>query len=583
MTTHNGPLSDIEQIAFASLIKRDLDTEQCLHNQLLFVQAETNSAQLAAQFYRWRSKTATSALEASQSTITSLIWLQGTIQQAVNAHFTGDKSTEEIKPIWQRILPLAETLLQELNTIAAKTPNHAASLLAQAAEQDSIKGAAEKSLAAINQSLTSIRKCISEKKLLLHPLRRVPTEILAIVFQYVVNADRERIREGFLKSSVQPFKDTLHLAPFALAAVCRRWRSVSIAFPCLWTFLLLPRRSLTLNYFSRPPGVIGIDRFDRSLALSKDKELEVTIYVNPSPHYRIDYGISPYISKVGRTSRVAQLNIIGAQSIAAGLPNAKVVHIYGSTGYVQSTPFTLNVEAGAFLGTVEIVFHQSIPKTLSVTTLHTLHFHLITQVAGIQFLNILRSLPNLRHLLLTSPSDVTLQPQFFGFGAPSGPIMATSHLATLTVTSNFLPEISRSLLRGLSLPSLTTFILADIFNSGSAASVTGLQGVISTITHVELHQVSSTIPQAPTIRAILERIPNLLCFTLVGTSLGHGITALSSPPGFTVRKLVVKASDTDGIEVSNYVQKVRTNQVFGEVTVSLVDCPRILPHIRKLL
>src|SRR5260370_20921747 len=104
------------------------------------------------------------------------------------------------------------------------------------------------------------------------------------------------------------------------------------------------------------------------------------------------------------------------------------------------------------------------PNTLQVTTLHPLPLR-VAQNPKIQSLDgILRSLANLRHLLLTSPSDVTLQPPPLIFGAP---IVAMNYLATLTVTSNFLP----GLLRGLSLPSLATLIFADIFNSGNVASI----------------------------------------------------------------------------------------------------------------
>lgn len=616
MTAHNDPLSDIERIALESLIKREQNAEKCLQNQLHFVQLEANGAQLAAQRLRQRSQTATSALKASQTTTTSLIELQKVIKQAVDLLITNEESTDEIKPIWERISPLAEALLQELNTLASRSPSHTASLLAQASVHDNIKAVAEKSFAAIKASLVSIRNSISEKKRLLHPIRRLPTEILEIVFLHVVYADRRRLRDAFLKTSMQPFRNTLHLAPFTIAAVCRRWRGISTAIPWLWTFLLLPRvspprASPTMNYLGRPLGtIVGADRFDRSLALSKDRELELTIYGDTSPDLTFGRGVLPYLNKIAVLSRVTHLNIIGVQAIAAGLPNAKVVNIYGSTGYLQPVPgpsqwpygcgqpaslapysahkrlFSINLATGAFPGAVEIAFHQSIPNTFSVPTLHTFHLH-ITDGAVIRSLDsILRSLPNLRHLLLTSPSDIALLPPPFGFGAPSGPIVAMNSLTTLTVTSNFLPKLSVGLLRGLSLPSLTTLILPDIFNLSHVESVNGLQGIISSVTHLELHRVSSSIPQVsvPMIRALLERIPNLLCLSLVGTALGPGIEALSGPPMITVGQLVVKASDTEGREVNNYVQQVATNHIFGgRVAVSLVDCPRILSHFRSQL
>jgi len=221
MTTHNDPLNDIERIAVESLIERDLDSERYLQNQLTFIRAKVKGAQLAARSSRKCHKTTTSALKASQTTIKSLNGLKSAIKRAVDTHTDNEKSTEEVKAIWGRILSLADALLQELKTFASKSPSHTAPLLANAATQDSIKAAAGKSHAAIDQSLVSVRNSISEKKFLLHPLRRVPAEILQIVFQYVVNADRERIREAFQVTSVRDLADdpppkttsTLHLSP----------------------------------------------------------------------------------------------------------------------------------------------------------------------------------------------------------------------------------------------------------------------------------------------------------------------------------------------------------------------------------
>ena len=589
MTTHNDPLSDVERIAVESLIETDLDTEQCLQNHLAFIQAKAHGARLAAQSSRRCGQTTTSALNASQTTITSLIGLKSAIEQAVDAHISRERSTTEIKAIWKRILPLADALLQELRTFASKSPSHTAPLLANAAIQDSIKATAEKSLAVIVQSLVSVRNSISEKKLLFHPLRRVPTEILEIVFQYVVNADRERIREAF---SAQPreAKDHLHSAPFTIAAVCRRWRSIATVLPCLWNFLLLPSVSPRSEYSQPLRSTISVaaDRFDHSLALAKGEDLELTIYGHPIPM------LSSFLGKVARRSKVAQLNIIGAEAIAAGLPNAKAVHVY-NPNYEYDLEGTradlvfIDVSTGAFHGAAEIMFHNLAPSTLSVTTLHTFHLH-ITWCAIIDTVRLgrtLRSLPNLRRFLLTSPYDVSLE--HFSFEVPPAQVVEMQHLEMLTVTSNFLSKICHELLSQFSLPSLTTLILADIFTRSGVTDVNNFQCILSNVTHLALHRVwpnwsqgwrdPHLKTQAAGIRDLLEAIPKLLYLTLVGPALEPGIKALSNPPRvITLGQLVVEASDTEGTVVHNYVRAV--NQIGGQVAVSFVNCPRILPHIR---
>jgi len=325
------------------------------------------------------------------------------------------------------------------------------------------------------------------------------------------------------------------------------------------------------------------DRFDRSLALAKGEgeELELTTYGDPIPIS------SSFLSKVARRSKVVQLNIIGAEAIAAGLPNAKIVHFYSPisslalSGHPTPLPF-INVSTGAFLGTTEIAFHDSTPTTLSVTTLHTLHLHLTWgALISIDRLDrTLRSLPNLRHFQLTNPYDVVLE--HFSLKVPPARVVEMRHLAMLTVTSNFLREICHELLSRFSLPSLTTLILADIFTLKDVADVNSFQCILSNVTHLAIHEFWFPKSQATAIRALLEAVPNLLCLTLVGTALKAGIKALSSPPSIiTLGQLVVEASDTEGTAVLNYVRAV--NQTGGQVAVSFVNAPRILPYIRSQL
>ncbi|KAJ7694667.1 hypothetical protein B0H17DRAFT_931723, partial [Mycena rosella] len=50
------------------------------------------------------------------------------------------------------------------------------------------------------------------------PLRRMPTELLSLIFKYTLPTRCERIDS----------------APWAIAAVCSRWRTIVLAQPSLW-------------------------------------------------------------------------------------------------------------------------------------------------------------------------------------------------------------------------------------------------------------------------------------------------------------------------------------------------------------
>ncbi|KAF9038973.1 hypothetical protein BDZ89DRAFT_933671, partial [Hymenopellis radicata] len=69
-----------------------------------------------------------------------------------------------------------------------------------------------------------------DAKALLHPIRSIPTELLAQIFRHCV-----------VKSPNDEDPDALdpRAAPWLLSGVCRRWRYLTINSPQLWTQLSL--------------------------------------------------------------------------------------------------------------------------------------------------------------------------------------------------------------------------------------------------------------------------------------------------------------------------------------------------------
>ncbi|KAK7047145.1 hypothetical protein VNI00_006810 [Paramarasmius palmivorus] len=92
----------------------------------------------------------------------------------------------------------------------------------------------------------SLRAVLAEKKRLmgrlqvwkgpLHPIRRLPDDILAYMFQTCVDRDLEAIR-SFDPSDDARYPGTLDTsrAPWCLGQVCKRWRSLTLSLPKLWT------------------------------------------------------------------------------------------------------------------------------------------------------------------------------------------------------------------------------------------------------------------------------------------------------------------------------------------------------------
>ncbi|KAJ6520734.1 hypothetical protein B0H19DRAFT_1204636 [Mycena capillaripes] len=76
-------------------------------------------------------------------------------------------------------------------------------------------------------NLSSIREFVSRGRAL-SPLRRMPTEIISLIFT-------------FATPPFTPFGNVMSVqeGPWALSAVCSRWRIIILSSPCFWTSLSL--------------------------------------------------------------------------------------------------------------------------------------------------------------------------------------------------------------------------------------------------------------------------------------------------------------------------------------------------------
>ncbi|KAI6007066.1 hypothetical protein EDD15DRAFT_2394818, partial [Pisolithus albus] len=82
-----------------------------------------------------------------------------------------------------------------------------------------------------------IKGVISELEALLHPIRRLPTDIMAKVFEFCVYES-----QGYARLDIKH-------APLVLSQVCRSWRKLVFALPCLWKMVRVDFSTSSLNWY----------------------------------------------------------------------------------------------------------------------------------------------------------------------------------------------------------------------------------------------------------------------------------------------------------------------------------------------
>ncbi|KAK7448072.1 hypothetical protein VKT23_013828 [Stygiomarasmius scandens] len=182
----------------------------------------------------------------------------------------------------------------------------------------------EQTLAALREECARLEGTVSQQKTVLHPLRRLPSDVLAEIFTIVKQMDCDSTEH----CSSQPHL-TLDKAPWSLSYVCSRWRSLSLAMPLLWrnviaNFSCSLKRGITL--------LLGLQ-----LQRSGNVPLDVTL--EHLPIFKADDNIHPALAiLVQHASRWRRLIVT--------VPNVNALDVLGQTiPFLPSLQF-LNISCG---------------------------------------------------------------------------------------------------------------------------------------------------------------------------------------------------------------------------------------------
>ncbi|KAK6966825.1 hypothetical protein R3P38DRAFT_3299437 [Favolaschia claudopus] len=129
-----------------------------------------------------------------------------------------------------------------LHLINSNTPPHPA----EAAVISSYVGELESHLASVQEAIQTLltrsddlRRTLKSYKATLSPIRRLPPEILGLIFSEAVHAS---VSNTYAFGNVPPSEPALSVtqhAPWLLTSVCRYWAAVALAAPALWSMLRL--------------------------------------------------------------------------------------------------------------------------------------------------------------------------------------------------------------------------------------------------------------------------------------------------------------------------------------------------------
>ena len=492
-------------------------------------------------------------------------------------------SVDVARRSWESVAGVVENLLVQIESLKSVTLSHAECMARELGAHESIEQQSQIFVDSLTESIDALTHSITQKRTILHPIRRVLTEILEQIFELATLDERSILQRNH--KAIQAFHTTLYCRipriPTILASTCRRWRTIALNMAWLWNFLCIPTLMGCTSNDSRRRFVVGLSTFQQAKSCIGASECELV--VGPSIDWRM---VTKHLCSIP-ASQISIMNIIcpPGQLDFSRFPTPSVLRIFqGNYTFLPwpMPPPSVSLPTSILARTRELSCHNVLPAVnapiLSVTSFS------LTLGNDAHFPDLglfLARFPKLTALIVSAR-----------FGSPHPQITFTllhhACVGTLSITDTVIPHLCASLQQGaLSLPSLTHFILLDIFPSSNnnREEWSQLQSLFVNVTCFELRAATQQ-GCGSNIRQLLDVMPLLQQFTLSGNAVNDGLQALLIGPVKRISKLVVSDSETDGSNIKSYYDALGSESTNcpdenSATSIQFVNCLSILPQIRE--
>ena len=577
-----------------------VDEKKLFHNlndQILARKNQLNGARSSANWLGTALGVTQVVLDVSTDVVSVLASFADNLSSIISIHGSDQifedlkqslPSTDAAKRSWESAADIVDNLLVQIENLKSTTTSHTECMRTELEAHNTIEQQSQLSLDSLTQSIDALTHSMNQNRGILHPLRRVPTEILEQIFELAA-LDEQSTLQGELvdRRTFHALKEALYRTipriPTILASTCRRWRTIALNMALLWSFLRIP----TLEKYKCLPSaaatracIVSLSTFQRAKSCIGTSECEVV--VGPTDDWSM---VNQHLSSIP-SSQISIINIVSPPDRPdfSQIPAARIFRIIRKgTLNVYGTavpPPSYLLPTSALANAREFDCHHALPAVetpiLSVTSFS---LSLNSTACFPDLGHSLANFPNITALVLSANIDILYRQNTF---TP----LHHARIRMLSVTDTVIPHLFLSLQRGeISLPSLTHFILFQTgYNGGGEAQ---LQPLFVNVTRFD---VRATNQQhcGTNIRQLLDVIPLLQQFSVFGNAVNDGLDALLIAPIKRIGKLVVSDSNTDGSNIKLYYDTFSSELAecpddnLG-VSIQFVNCPCILPRIREQL
>jgi hypothetical protein len=418
----------------------------------------------------------------------------------------------------------------------------------------------------------------------LHPLRRLPEELLVEIFDYCADEEAQSWIEHPGRAPRSPKVLT------RMAGVCSRWRSIAHSHPRLWRRLLAPKsvtnsrsddsdstdQETTGSGTDQETTGSGTNHFRHALQLRQGAKVDLTI----PTQFKFPPDIDIKLLELER------LNLLNAKETWPP--------IFSSPKHLWLGQPTMNralsreIPLSLVSNTLQITSY-SISLTFPSPAINVTHLELCGRHATLPINALLRSLPQ----LLSFEARLARISNMPGVN----PVQPNIHprLQTFTVDRTGLAFLEQAVVEGLRLPSLRFFAIANIDSEQFATDYPSISTYMSEhITHLGVAGTGRVAKEA--LCTFMNTFPRLDTLSLYSGTTEPVLQALYRPPssdgdngGFSyllpksVHRVMIRNYRGDGEAIYQQLHGVRADAASKSKNVEIIfeDCLNIRPDIRK--
>ena len=467
---------------------------------------------------------------------------------------------------WKRLKDAIAAVMLALIKPIESVEDHIFSAAEEFHSMEMVRDQMSETITTLHTMIQTGQKSITAKRQgVLHPLRRVPNELLLTIFHACVEAETDEVRRR-LPHSPLPY------APVNLAGVCTRWRRVILQTPPLWSYIHAPYQSR-----SSFGDYTGKGHFENFISRSHGSSIELTLLEKSLPitHSNLN------------TTDLRRLNVHNTKDVwPPNLPSPE--HLW--VGQSDNNPPLKCIAPLALLSRTTRVtssnIHLSFPE--EVKSVKTVVMR--GSQSGPFFGSLMRKLPKLRHLDLRGLHLGHIETTF-------NRSLLHANLFSLAIPASALCMIDLYIGRGLRLPSLRHLTLDGLTGYPGVYSASHFPPLSShfktTVTTLEITGASQIDLVQSWVDALGPSLDTLVAsgrgpvMVLLGAlcQAGHPNPSLHETPCTTLKSsisLVIREYPDDGKEISQRLETVWKlyNSEGRSIKIIFDDCINVLPSIR---